>query len=260
MGLTTAQIKAQLDTIDWTGNGLPNIVVNTNLQPRGRQKFPRIDLENVSMSNTNEDVRVTSEEQRVIVHLYWRIVGMATDEEAKIGTSEILIAANLNNFIFGTERVRIQNLSWDRVTKDNDPVRHIVTSLTVLVEKFDPTNPDAVLGGDITITTPNITGIKILSKPTDRDNDTIEDIIDDTLILKRVATIKSKRSIFLEIESTDANLTEFRTLKQTRTGQSFTITRPSSSEVITAYIADISASASFEDIESFVVQLDVINP
>lgn len=258
MTVTTAQIKAQLDTIDWAANGLPVIQVNTNLQVPGRRKYPRIDIENVSMTNTQENVRTTTTEQRFLVHAYYKVVGRANDEEAKVSTIEDLVAASLDGFVLGTERIRIQNFSWDRKTINTIP-RHIETALTLLVEAIDPTNPDAVMGGDITLDTPNITGIKILSKPNDRDNDSTEDILDDTLDRKAVAPINTIRSIFIEMQSTDANLDEFRTLKKTRTPQEFTINRPTSSESVTAYIKDISASATFDDIETFVTQLEVID-
>ena len=102
--------------------------------------------------------------------------------------------------------------------------------------------------------------IPLISKPVDRDTDSIEDILDDTLIRKDTAPIKSIRSIFTEFETSSTILSTLRTIKLSRESNSYTITSPSGVEVIVAYLIEIESSTGFSDMETTVIQLEVVNP
>ena len=119
----------------------------------------------------------------------------------------------------------------------------------------------ATIGALFFLTIPGITDpVPLISKPLDRDIDNIEDILDDTLILKDTAVIKSKRTILAEFESSSTITSTLRTIKDNRAADSFTLTSPTGTEVITAYVTQLSSSTGFSAMETSVIQLDVVNP
>ena len=102
--------------------------------------------------------------------------------------------------------------------------------------------------------------IPLIEKPVDRDIDNVEDILDDTLILKDTAPIKSKRTITTEFETESSTLAILRSIKLSRESNNFTIISPTGSENITATLTQLQSSTGFSDMETTIIQLDVINP
>lgn len=157
-------------------------------------------------------------------------------DPASPGTDQIFIRSIVNN------------VNWEEQTRGQ-----LVTVITMTLL--------ATIGALFFLTVPGITDpIPLISKPLDRDIDNIEDILDDTLILKDTAVIKSKRTILAEFESTGTITSTLRTIKDTRESDSFTITSPTGVEVITAYVTQLSSSTGFSDMETSTIQLDVVNP
>lgn len=119
----------------------------------------------------------------------------------------------------------------------------------------------ATIGVLFTLTVPGITDpIPLISKPIDRDIDTIEDVLDDTLILRETAPIKSKRTILTEFEASAATSSTLRTIKLSRASNSYTLTGPTGAEVVTAYLTQLEKSTGFSDMETTIIQLDVVTP
>lgn len=142
----------------------------------------------------------------------------------------------------------ISNVSWNTETRGQ-----LVTSITITIL--------ATIGNLFFLTVPGITDpLPLLVKPIDNDLDTIEDILDDELILRDTAVIKSKRTIIAEFESADSIISTLRTIKESRSSASFTITSPSGVEIITAYLTRLALPTSFPTIETTTIQLDVVNP
>ena len=142
----------------------------------------------------------------------------------------------------------ISDVNWDEQTRGQ-----LITVITMTLL--------ATIGALFFLTVPGITDpIPLISKPLDRDIDNMEDILDDTLILKDTAVIKSKRTILAEFESTSAITSALRTIKDARDSDSFTIISPSGVEVVTAYVTQLASSTGFSAMETSVIQLDVVNP
>lgn len=142
----------------------------------------------------------------------------------------------------------ISDVVWDQKTK-GAPVT--VITMTLL----------STIGVLFTLIVPGITNpIPLISKPVDRDIDNVEDILDDTLILKDTATIKSKRTILAEFESSSEIISTLRSIKNSRESNSFTINSPTGDETITAYVTQLSSSTGFSDMETTITQLEVVNP
>ena len=169
--LTSQQIKTRLDLIDWAGNSLPVIRVFTNLQQEGRQRFPRIDIENISMLNTRKDVLLNTQEQRFQIHVFFGIAGDASDEEGKISTIETLVAAQLNGWVLNSNKINIENFEWNRRTQAK-PRSHIESSLTVFVTNTLSQTGVGVTGKSITMDIGSISGLQILGEtgPEGRDS------------------------------------------------------------------------------------------
>jgi len=142
----------------------------------------------------------------------------------------------------------VSNVNWEEQTRGQ-----LITVITMTLL--------ATIGALFFLNIPGITDpIPLISKPVDRDIDNVEDILDDTLILKDTAVIKSKRTILAEFESTSTVISTLRTIKDNRESDSFTITSPTGVEVITAYVTQLASSTGFSDMETSIIQLDVVNP
>lgn len=142
----------------------------------------------------------------------------------------------------------VSDVVWDEKTKGQ-----LVTVITMTLL--------STIGVLFTLTVPGITDpIPLISKPVDRDIDNVEDILDDTLILKDTAVIKSKRIILTEFETSSTDITTLRTIKLSRVSNTYTIVSPTGSEDVTAYLTQLNSSPGFSDMETTVIQLDVVNP
>ena len=142
----------------------------------------------------------------------------------------------------------VSDVRWDEQTRGQ-----LVTVITMTLL--------ATIGALFFLSIPGITDpIPLISKPVDRDIDSVEDILDDTLILKDTAVIKSKRTILAEFESTSIITSTLRTIKDGRESDSFTISSPTGDEIIQAYVTQLSSSTGFLDMETSIIQLEVINP
>ncbi len=142
----------------------------------------------------------------------------------------------------------VSNVNWEEQTRGQ-----LITVITLTLL--------ATIGALFFLTIPGITDpIPLISKPVDRDIDNVEDILDDTLILKDTAVIKSKRTILAEFESTSTITSTLRTIKDNRESDSFTLTSPTGVEIVTAYVTQLASSTGFSNMETSIIQLDVINP
>lgn len=142
----------------------------------------------------------------------------------------------------------VSNVNWEEQTRGQ-----LITVITMTLL--------ATIGALFFLTIPGITDpIPLISKPVDRDIDNVEDILDDTLILRDTAVIKSKRTILAEFESTSSITSTLRTIKENRESDSFTITSPTGVEIVTAYVTQLASSTGFSDMETSIIQLDVVNP
>jgi len=161
--LTVAQIKARLDLIDWTANSVPIMRVFSSQQTEGRERYPRIDIENKSKLNTAKDVLLNTQEQRFLLHMHLRTKGDTTDEEANISTIEGLVATQLDGWVLNGNKINIENFDWDRhvVLK---PSKHIQSILTVLVTDVTSQTGDGVVGKAITMDIGSISGLQILGE------------------------------------------------------------------------------------------------
>jgi hypothetical protein len=142
----------------------------------------------------------------------------------------------------------ISSVNWDEQTRGQ-----LITIITMTLI--------ATIGALFFLEIPGIGDpIPLISKPIDRDTDSIEDILDDTLIRKDTAPITSIRSIFAEFETSSAILSTLRSIKLSRASDSYTITSPTGAEVITAYLTEIESSTGFSTMETTVIQLEVVTP
>lgn len=161
--LTTAQIKARLDLIDWAANSLPPMRVFSSQQTKGRERYPRIDIENKSKLNTAKDVLLNTKEQQFLIHVHFKTKGDTADEEAKISSIQTLIADQLDGWVLGSNKINIENFDWDRQIV-LQPKKHIRSILTVFVTDVTSQTGDGVVGKAITMDIGSISGLQILGE------------------------------------------------------------------------------------------------
>lgn len=170
--LTSDEIKTRLDLIDWAANSLPIIRVFKSPQTEGRERYPRIDIENKSKQNSRSDVLIDTLEQRVLIHVHYRIKGEASDEEDKIGQIETLVTDQLNGWILNGAKINIENFEWDRQTRLR-PAKHIESILTVFVTDTTSQTGVGVTGKSITVDIGSISGLQILGETGTKGRDSV---------------------------------------------------------------------------------------
>ena len=249
--LTAAQIQAILDAAVYP----EDVEVNGALmQNDERRKYPSIDVQNITGEENLKGFPVSTTGQTFLIHLFYRYRSFGEQEEPNIKLIEDVIYDTIfNNTNFATTNNLTVAQSWQRPS-ETFPVRrsHSVLTVTTEIAEFADNNFSAIVPGQGTVI--------LISKPKDSDIDTLEDILDDTLILKTEGIIKSKRTIILEFGTTQTLINAFRAFKDGRTSQSFTITQPTGAEVVDAFVTNITSSEVIVYVESFTVQLDVVNP
>ncbi len=253
MVLTAAQIKTILDGITFpAGEG---VEVNASLmQNEERRKYPSVDIENITGEENQRGFPVSTTGQTFQIHLFYRYRSFGAQEEDNIKVIEDLIFDEIfTNTNFSTTNNLTVTQKWNR-TSETFPTRRTHSILTVSTEVAEFTD------NSYSVTVPGIgTDVILISKPKDSDIDTLEDIVDDTVILQTEGIVKSKRTIILEFESTDTVLTAFRGFKTGRSSQSFTIKQPDlSDETVKAFVTNIATSEVIDNKQSFTVQLDIV--
>ena len=66
----------------------------------------------------------------------------------------------------------------------------------------------------------------VLTKPVERESEPHEDIMNDTRVRKEMGPTGSTRIFMVEVEYTDARITQLRTLKDARAKITVTLNRP----------------------------------
>lgn len=249
--LTAAQIKTILE-----GAVYPETVeINASLmQNDERRKYPSIDVQNITGEENTRGFPVSTTGQTFVIHLWYRYRSFGEQEEPEIKALEdVIYDTILNNANFQTTANLQVIQTWQR-DSETFPVRRSHSTLTVSSEisEFEDNNFSVIV--------PGVGEVNLISKPVDSDIDTVEDILDDTLILKTEGIVKSKRTIVLEFATTASLLSTFRGFKAGRSSQQFTIQQPTGNETVDAFVTNIATSEVIVNRESFTVQLDVVNP
>jgi len=251
--LTATQIKAILEGVT-TFPEDEGIEINAALmQNDERRKYPSIDVQNITGTENTRGFPTSTTGQTFLIHLFYRYRSFGEQQEADIKVIEdIIYDTILDDSNFDTDQKLTVTQSWQR-DSETFPVHRSHSVLTVSSEEI------VFIDNLYSVLVPNLGTVGLISKPVDSDVDTLEDILDDTLILKTEGIVKSKRTIILEFESTSALLGAFRGFKDGRTSQEFKITQPTGDETVDAFISNIATSEVIVTKQSFTVQLDVVN-
>lgn len=249
--LTAAQIKAILETAAYP----ENVEINAALmQNEERRKYPSIDVQNITGTENTRGFPTSTTGQTFLIHLFYRYRSFGEQEEPKIKALEDVIFQTIfDNVNFSTEVKLTVTQAWQR-DSETFPVSRSHSVLTVFFDEIE------FIDNLYSVIVPGEGTVGLISKPVDNDIDTVEDILDDTLILRTEGIIKSKRIIILEFESTTSLLETFRSIKAGSAFATFTIIQPTGNEVVDAFVTRIATSEVIVTKQSFTVQLDVVNP
>ena len=249
--LTAAQIKTILEAATYP----ESVEINgALLQNDERRKYPSIDVQNITGDENTRGFPTSTNGQTFLIHLFYRYRSFGEQEESKIKAIEDVIFGTIfDNINFSTDTKLTVTQSWQR-DSETFPVRRAHSILTVFSDEIE------FIDNLYSVIVPGQGTVGLISKPVDSDVDTIDDILDDTLILKTEGIVKSKRTIILEFASTSSLLDTFRSIKDGRTFESFTIIQPTGNEIVQAFVTNLTTSEVIVTKQSFTVQLDVVNP
>lgn len=243
------------------GNRLGDVRVFDYEPLRTKRKYPMISVINVQPDAKIADPRITNIEQKFEVNLYIKKRGAGTDETAFMKSVEDSVLKKLDASTLGGATLFVENKVWTRQPGVIEkPTPHYASKLAVLVTQVTSTTGVGAVGGEMTVTIGSLTDMPLLGKPLEREPELFENILDDTLVRKRAAPTGDARSFFGEVEYTLARINQLRTDKKLRAKIACILKRKGGTETenFNAFIADIQHGASYSDIESIIVQLEVV--
>ena len=115
------------------------------------------------------------------------------------------------------------------------------------------------VGSEFTLDIAGFTGIPLISKPIEREIESVENIYDTSRVRKGVSPISETHSFFAEIEHIEAQVSALRAQKRNRSVISTTLNRPSGSTAYSGKLIEISNGASFDQLETVTIRFEVIH-
>lgn len=226
-----------------------------------KRKYPFISVVNVQPDAKIADPRITRVEQKFDVNLLIKKRGAGTDETAFMKIVEDSVLKKLDASTLGGSTLFVENKVWTRqpgvVEK---PTPHYASKLAVLVTQVVSTTGAGAVGGEMTLTVGSLSDMQLLGKPLEREPELFENIYDDKRVRQRVAPTGDARSFFGEVEYTLARINQLRTDKKLRAKIACVMKRKGGAEIenFNAFITDAQHGASYSDIESIIIQLEVV--
>ncbi len=258
MTVTASQIKDEIDQA-LAGAGITTVRVYDYAQIPNRRSYPCIEIVNAVPSDEQKDPRVTKVDQSFTVTLSIRIRGAGSTEVELQTQVETAVLNAIDDLNLSGDIIVAENRRWNRSPNPiTRPVPHYQSTLTVLVTKLSSTTGQGTLGDEMTFSVPGLTDMPLLSKPLEREVSTHEDIYDDTRTRKTVAPITDTRSFFAEVEHTISRMTTLRNLRDARAKIACTLKRKTVPENFNGKIVALSSSASYTDVETITIQVEVI--
>lgn len=227
--------------------------------------YPSVDVDNAKPASTDQNVLVIRKENRFDVNIYMRYdVGRSsvTDdlEDAEIKIIALLESAVLDIDSATTSKVILETKSFQRGRiKDNpNKVNGVQSVLTVTIVETKATETGVALGAQNTVSIGTIVDALMYDKPIESETSRFEDVFNVARIRKRVVPLGDTHSFFFSIGYTDARRDELRTLKRNKVKISATIKRIGVSEVKNGWIVDLANGATYEGVETIVVQFEEV--
>ena len=115
------------------------------------------------------------------------------------------------------------------------------------------------IGSGFTIDIAGFSGISLVSKPVERETEFTENIYDTSRVRKHISPIAETHVFFAEIEYVESIVSALRTQKRNRAIISATLTRPSGATAYSGKIVEISNGAGFDQLETAIMQFEVIH-
>ncbi len=259
--VSASQIKTTIDTA-LSGNGITDVQVFDFPREDNRKKFPSVEIVVTEPEGNEIDPRVTDITQQFEIQLRLRKKGGGSDEVQRQKQIEDVILDAIDLAAVGQTTLFALNKKWRRPSSlVPKPVPHLLSTLVILVTETVSTTGTGQIGAKMTITIGSLIDIPLLDKPLERDNTGHEDILDVRLKRTKVAPTGESRTMLAQFEATAPLRSGLRTIKNTRSAVSCTLKRPTeANETFNAFLVDIGNGAPYAEVETIVVQLEVLSP
>lgn len=255
VNLTAAQIK----TILLTGTYSETIEINASLmQNDERRKYPSIDVQNVTGQDKIKDLPTTTTTQTFLVHLWYRYRSFGEQHEPDIKSLEDEIFTTIDtNSNFSTDTKISITQGWRR-DSETFPVRRSHSVLTVTAEELSSTSGSGIVGDQVTITIPTVSGaIDVISVITDEAG-IIKDLNLGTSSEQVYTRIRRNGILALQIAVSVANEDLIKTQIFNAVNISITFTKGGIADVRTVNMNSIVASGPRNEVETQIVTMDVL--
>lgn len=237
----------------------------SQLQHPEHRIYPSVDVTNAKPASTIEDVRITKNENRFDINIYHRYDAGRSSVTEDLEDAEKKIIALLESAVLDidsatTSKIILETKEFARGNIKDNPnnVDGVQSVLTVAITETKATEAGVSLGSQNTVSIGTIVDAQMYDKPLESETGAFESVHDTARVRKRVVPLEDLRSFFFSIGHTSARATELRTLKRNKAKIACTIKRNGVSEILNGWIVDIGNGATYEGVETLVVQFEPV--
>ena len=224
--------------------------------------FPLCEIDNIKPQSERKKFDVTAETNTFEIHVlvkYNRPLDTETQDLHDIEQSMITL---LKNAVLSDQLEISSDFLWARSDIQNNPdeIHGIQSTLRVTIIENKSTSGIGTLGGQGTITIGSLNDMQLLDKPAERETEINEDLYDTSRKRVGLAPITDTHSWFGEVEYTKTRHDTLKTLKRARAVISNIHKRSGvADQTFNGKIVQISNPAPFDEIETIVVQIEILD-
>lgn len=223
---------------------------------KGREFFPRVQVENVQPELTSEDYKIKEISQNFKCVLHYRVGATATGELANVKLIQNIIRTTLQNATLAGSKLFKEVFNWTQIEYVEKPVRHIETSISVTANDILSETGAGLIGAYTSFTMSSKTVIVLsstgdegrnYSRPSD-DSGNSKVVGEDTVGTQ-----------YLEYEYVKATFDAFATAITNKAEISATLTENGNNRVMTVIPVRQRSSVRYDGLKTTILQIEIVS-
>lgn len=224
--------------------------------PKGRQVFPRVEVENRGPNQQERDVKLLEISQLFRIHLYYRIAGTGSDEVATVLQIQNNIFNTLNNATLAGNKLFREVKNWSQMETVADPIRHVYSYLDVTTLDIQSKSGTGIIGAYMSLTILGQT-LVVLSETTDegRNSKRVADDGGTTQVIGQ----ENVGSKFLEYEYAIAAYNAIEAGIIARNYVTATLNENGTNRIMTVLPVRQRSSVRYDGLKTTILQLEIVS-